>query len=96
MSYVGIGKTKRMEKAKEIALRHEADRYRRHIFGCGKHGFVVIFGNEVAGWITDLTQPQAWAVDCYAVPNDPFGPIWKSITNNGGKCATSWFAVELE
>lgn len=59
----------------------------------GRGGVVVVFQNQVAGWVNELRNPDHWAEGCFAVAED--GCSWTALggTEFGG--ALMWLPNDL-
>jgi hypothetical protein len=55
-------------------------------------GVVVIFENEVTGWMNELRDPQHWMPGCIAVDVD--GNAWLATGGNEAGGATHWDSVK--
>lgn len=56
----------------------------------GKGGVVVVFEGEVAGWMSELRDPEKWRPGCLAVDQDD--NIWIARGGNDMAGASSWQA----
>jgi len=75
-------------------LKTLADQYRENERPDLKGGVVVIFDNEVSGWMDELRDPQGWEPGCFAVDED--GNVWVSVGGNAYDGAESWQPVHDE
>lgn len=53
-----------------------------------KGGVVVIFNDEVQGWVNELRSPEHWVSGCFAV--NEHGEIWQTIAGNSDDGALMW------
>ena len=67
---------------KKAAIWREGNNY------TGKGGVVVIFNNEIQGWMNELRDPQHWQKGCVAVAED--GTQWTTVGGNNQDGAESW------
>lgn len=56
-----------------------------------KGGVVVIFGGQVAGWMSELRDPQNWEPGCFAMAED--GQEWVTVGGNAYDGAERWQPV---
>lgn len=54
----------------------------------GKGGVVVVFNQEVQGWVNCLRDPAHWVAGCFAVSET--GEIWHTIAGNDYDGALMW------
>ncbi|MGD9823774.1 hypothetical protein [Desulfobacter sp.] len=54
-------------------------------------GVVVIFNNHVAGWMSELRDPQSWEPGCFAI--DEEGNEWVAVGGNPYDGAKRWEPV---
>jgi hypothetical protein len=67
-----------------------AKRFREEFNKAG--GVVVIFENEVTGWMNELRDPQHWMPGCIAVDVD--GNTWLATGGNDTDGATHWDSIK--
>ena len=58
----------------------------------GKGGVVVIFDNEVQGWVNMLRNPEHWQPGCLAVTED--GYIYEAVDGNEHDGAKRWLVKD--
>jgi hypothetical protein len=57
-----------------------------------KLGVVVIFGDEVQGWVNELRDPQHWQPGCIAI--DEFGLFYKTVGGDPQTGAVKWQVLD--
>ncbi|WP_207775109.1 hypothetical protein [Tamilnaduibacter salinus] len=57
-------------------------------------GYVIFYGEEVAGWAADLARPEAWAPGCIAV--DDSGGEWETVGGDEYNGAANWVKTEQQ
>ena len=54
----------------------------------GKGGVIVLYHNDVQGWVNELRNPEHWRPGCIAV--DEHGDQWEAIDGNDYDGAKEW------
>ncbi|HAR32534.1 MAG TPA: hypothetical protein DCR95_00110 [Desulfobacter sp.] len=65
-----------------------ADEFRQNERPDLKGGVVVIFENEVSGWMNELRDPQHWEPGCVAI--DENNKMWLAVGGNPYDGAMEW------
>ena len=68
-----------------------ADQYRQNERPDLHGGVVVIFDNDVSGWMNELRDPQSWEPGCSAINED--GQKWVAVGGNAYDGAERWEPV---
>lgn len=58
----------------------------------GKGGVVVVFNEEVQGWVNTLRNPEHWVAGCFAV--NELGEIWQTIGGDENNGALMWLPMK--
>jgi hypothetical protein len=74
-----------------IRLTALATEWRNNHGYTGKGGVIVVFNDEVQGWVNALRNPEHWVAGCMAI--DEEGGVWQTIAGNNYDGALIWLPV---
>jgi len=71
-----------------VKARQQVKRWRDDNGYAGKDGVVVVYGDEVQGWVNELRDPQHWTPGCIAITED--GTCYEARGGNDYDGADHW------